>query len=156
MSVKPDSDADIKQAMIVNLPMQRPQRARSADAGQATADPPPVPSASVRELALTFADNSSYLDAQDLTRLQQFAGSLGPACAVTLKATVAGGADAHYASWLAERRMARVADQLSELATVENHVLVPNDASRRVVVAISDESSCPAAQKATSAMNARL
>jgi hypothetical protein len=156
VSVKPDANPDTEQAMIVNLPIQRPQPAPSADDGQTTSDPPSVPSASVRELALTFADNSSYLDAQELARLQQFASSLGPACAVTLKATVAGGADAHYASWLAERRMARVADQLSELATVANYVLVRNDASRRVVVAISDESGCPAAQKTTSAMNARL
>ena len=153
---EPIASAGTTQAMIVNLPMQRPQRDRSADAGQATADLPPAAPASAGELVLTFADNSSYLDNQAIARLRRFAGSLGPACAVTLEATVAGGADAHYASWLAERRMARVANQLSELATIENHVLVRDDASRRVVVAISDPSACTAAQETTSAMNARL
>lgn len=156
VTAEPAADAGTAHAMIVNLPMQRPQRDRSADARQATAGLPPTAPASVGELALTFADNSSYLDDQAIIRLRRFAGSLGPACAVTLEATVAGGADAHYASWLAERRMARVADQLRELVTVESHVLVRDDASRRVLVAISDESACTAAQKTTSAMNARL
>lgn len=145
-----------EQVMIVNLPMQRPHRERSTDVGQATANLPSAASASVGELVLTFADNSSYLDDQAIMRLRRFAGSLGSACTVILKATVAGGANAHYASWLAERRMARVADQLAELATIEGHVFVPDDARRQVVVTISDGPSCSVAQEMNSTMNSRL
>lgn len=153
---EPAAGAGTAQAMIVNPPMQRPQRDRSAGDGQAMADPASAAPASVGELVLTFADNSSYLDDQAIARLRRFAGSLGAACAVTLKATVAGGVDAHYAAWLAERRMTRVADQLNELVTIEDHVLLQDDASRRVVVAISNQSACTAAQETTSAMNAQL
>lgn len=147
--------AGLADEMVANPPMPRPQRDRPAPAGQAATEVPPAASVGVTELALTFADNSSYLGDQDIARLRRFARSLGSACMVTLRATVAGGTDAHYAAWLAERRIARVADHLSELVTVENHVLVRDDASRRVRVAVSDKSACAGGQETTSAMIAR-
>ena len=153
--VKLATDAGPAGGMILNAPMPRPQRDRPAPVGQATAEVPPAAPVSMTELAVTFADNSSYLGDQDITRLRRFARSLGSACRVTLRATAAGGSDAHYGAWLAERRIARVADHLSELVTVENHVLVSGDTSRRVLVAISDESACVGGQETTSAMIVR-
>jgi hypothetical protein len=127
---------------IIGPPMPRPQHDHSTRGK----------SSSMFELTLTFADNSSYLDDQEIARLRQFTSALAPTCDLTLRATVAGGADSHYAAWLAERRMGRVAKLLGDLiGTMEmtELVLVPNDASRQVIVAISNNSDCNETQDST-------
>jgi hypothetical protein len=143
-------------ALIVNPPTPRPQRDQSAPEATTATDVLSTASATVPELALTFADNSSYLGESEIARLLRFANHLPPGCSVLLRATVAGGADAQYAAWLAERRMARVAERLEGVATVTSRVYVQNDASRQVVIAVASEAGCVGATEMASAMSMRF
>jgi hypothetical protein len=137
-------------ALIVAPPMPRPHQDRRAQEGQEPIELPAPESRPVAELALTFADNSSFLDDSEFARLRRFASNLPSTCKVVLQATVAGGAEAHYAAWLAERRIARITQYLGQMVTIENHTFLQNDGSRKVMVTISDEPTCASTSKLAS------
>jgi hypothetical protein len=154
--VDPIASAGPASALSVNPPTPRPQRDQPATDAAATADVQPAPSAAVAELVLTFDDNSSYLGESVIAKLLRFARRLPPDCGVLLRATVAGGADANYAAWLAERRMARVAEHLSGVAMVTSRIYVQNDASRQVLIAGSSKTGCVGATETASATSMRF
>jgi hypothetical protein len=153
-AVPPDGVTSVgpASALIAQPPVPRPQRDPSAPEGGAAGDLSPAASMAVAELALTFADNSSYLGASEIARLQRFASRLPSTCGLLLRATVAGGTNADYAAWLAERRMARVAEHLNGVATIAGREYLPDDGSRQVLIAAAPDASCSGATETTTAM----
>lgn len=109
--------------------------------------------------SVSFADNSSYLNDVETAKLRKFANTLDRACRITLTATVAGSGDTHYAAWLAERRLKRIAETLSELLPQNLQIefmLALNDERRKVSFDLPTDESCPAAQPVTLASDFAL
>lgn len=138
-------------------PFARPTRSFSEDRRQ----PNPEPGAPEAAFSVSFADNSSYLSDLETTKLRTFANTLDRTCRFTLTATVAGGddVDTQYAAWLAERRLKRVAELLSELLPQDlqiEYLLAPNDARRQVSLGLLTDEGCHTARPVTLASGSAL
>jgi len=128
------------------LPVAAPTRSDPDDLPKMNPENSSTDTPPATTLNLSFANNSSYLSDRDTSRLQQFARRLGPACKIRVAATVAGtGADAHYAEWLAERRLDRVGRLLHDNATggiTAETELLRNDPRRLVILSLPDPLDC--------------
>jgi outer membrane protein OmpA-like peptidoglycan-associated protein len=149
----PTASVVVADNSAIARPLARPMRPSSADLPKHDAELHPPEAPALPAFSVSFADNSSYLGAKETAKLRQFARELRPSCTLRMKATVAGfGADAHYAGWLAERRLDRVAQLLRENVAGEISTefrLVPNDSRRLVIVSLHDEPTCGKAKSQT-------